>query len=276
MLKSKKTANKHSKKPTKPFKARTKNPATNNKLWICGKHPVLLALKNKKRKIFEILVTKNSQEQLQKFLAQNHLTYLQKSIKLVTNQQISAIIGPNQIHQGIAINCSKLAILDENTLLKRLENSKKGQNLEKLLILDQISDPHNIGAIIRSAIAFGVKNIIFSQHNAIIENATIVKSSAGAIEFANLSSVTNISNLLEKLKKIGYWCVGLAGEGSENINNLKNHPNLALVIGSEGSGIRSLVKKNCDILAKITINNQVESLNASVATAIALYELSSN
>ena len=148
------------------------------------------------------------------------------------------------------------------------------KDLPKLLLLDQISDPQNIGAIIRSAISFGVTKIIFCEHNSPKENATIVKAAAGTIEFCDLIVVTNFNNLIEKIKKIGYWCFGLAGEGTFTLKEAQTYDHVALIVGSEGDGIRSLVKKNCDLLVKIDIDEKVESLNASVATAIALYELS--
>ena len=159
-------------------------------------------------------------------------------------------------------------------MLEELYALEEGEKRPTLLLLDQVSDPHNVGAIIRSAIGFGVTKIIFCEHNSPKENATIVKSSAGTIEMADLIVVTNFSNLIEKLKKIDYWCIGLAGEAKNDISIIKEYQNIALIIGSEGSGIRDLVKKNCDLLAKININDEVESLNASVAAAITLHEIS--
>lgn len=243
-----------------------------NKVWICGKHPTFTALKQKSRKFFEILVTKNTYLELEKFLEKNSLSHLKDLIKLTDKIKIDSVIGENQIHQGIAALASKLPVKNQFDLLEEL-NSLNSDNLPTLLLLDQISDPHNVGAIIRSAIAFGVRKIIFSEHNSIQESPTIIKSSAGNIEFADLYSVTNFNNLIEKLKKLDYWCAGLAGEGKTPISKLKEYNNIALIIGSEGSGIRPLVKKNCDFLTKIEIDKEVESLNASVAAAIALYEL---
>lgn len=209
--------------------------------------------------------------ELQNFLKENQLSYNQ--IKIVDNVAIENLVGKNQIHQGFAIRASKLPTQNQFDLLEELHLAQEAGKLSTLLLLDQISDPHNVGAIIRSAASFGVKKIIFCEHNAPKENATIVKSSAGTIEFVDLVIVTNFNNLIEKLKKIGYWCIGLDACGTTKLSEIKNYKNIALVIGSEGEGMRNLVKKNCDILAKIEINKKVESLNASVAAAIALYEL---
>jgi len=249
------------------------NPVSNREaLWLCGKHPSFSILQLKRRKIFEILVTKNTALELENFLSKHSLTHLTSLVKLVEGKKIESTIGENQLHQGIAINCSRLPVKNQFDLLQELE-ALDGENLPTLLLLDQLSDPQNIGAIIRSAVSFGVKKIIFSEHNAPKENATIVKSSAGTIDLADLVIVTNFNNLIEKLKKLNYWCIGLDGYATTKINDVKGYKNIALIIGSEGNGMRDLVKKNCDILAKIDIDGKVESLNASVAAAIALYHL---
>lgn len=245
-----------------------------DQLWLCGKHPTFTVLQKKRRKIFEILVTKNTISELETFLKKNSLTQFSSLIKLVDNDRIESLVGRNQIHQGFALRVSKLPVKNQIDLLEELYAFEEGAKLPTLLLLDQISDPHNVGAIIRSAASFGVKKIIFCEHNSVKENATIVKSSAGTIELVDLYTVTNFSNLFEKLKKIDYWCIGLAGEGKTKLTAIKDYKNIALIIGSEGNGMRDLVKKNCDILTRIEIDGEVESLNASVAASIALYELS--
>lgn len=262
----------------KNFKKKNKNhnqEANSDELLLCGKHPIFNAIEKKRRKIFTLYATKNSILELEKFLDKSSLPSLKKIIKLVDNDKIEELVGRSQTHQGLVAKVSKLETKTQNDLLEELYQIKEsGGKLPTLLLLDQISDPHNIGAIIRSASAFGVTKIIFCEHNSPKENATIVKASSGTIDLVDLIVVTNFSNLLEKIKKIDYWCVGLAGEAREDISKIKEFENVALIVGSEGGGIRDLVKKNCDFLAKINIGSQVESLNASVASAITLYELS--
>lgn len=243
-------------------------------IWLYGKHPVFLALSKKRREIFEILVTKNSLSELENFLQKNNLHNLKQRIKIVEAKSIEQFVGLNQTHQGIAINCSPIPFKSQNNLFDEIEKLRNEEKkLPTILILDQLTDPHNIGAIIRSACAFGVSKIIFQDHNFPKETSTISKSSSGMIENVDLYLVVNLSNLMQKLKEVDYWCIGLAGEAKEEISKAKEFTNVALVIGSEGEGIRELVKKNCDLLVKIPMSDKVESLNASVAAAISLWEL---
>lgn len=243
-------------------------------LWLFGKHPVFLALQKKRREIFQILVTKNSIVELEKFLDQQNLSSLKNRLKLVEAHAIEAIIGSDQIHQGLALNCSAVPLKSQNNLLEELEKiANLDGKMPPLLIMDQLRDPHNVGAIIRSACAFGVKKIIFPEHNFPKEAAVMNKSSSGMIENVDLFLVVNLNNLMVKLKELGYWCIGLAGEAVESVDKIRQYKNIALVIGSEGEGIRELVKKNCDLLVRIEMNAEVESLNASVAASIALREV---
>ena len=268
---------KHHKTPTKI----SKPIISNNQIWIQGKHAFYSSLLKQKRKFYQIVISKNNEAEFQAFLDKNpklkhKISHL---IKICDPKTISQIIDDqhNTPHQGYALLASKLKTKSQIDLLTQLYELKdNGAELPKLLILDQITDPHNIGAIIRSAVAFNIKELIVSEHNGGCETSTAIKTSVGLIEDINITIVTNINNLIEKLKKLEYWVAGLAGEGKNNIKDLKNYQNLALIIGSEGDGIRKLVKKNCDLLTKIAINEKCESLNASVATAIALYELNND
>ena len=251
-------------------KSKTNNLQKNNVL-IYGKHPVFLCLELQKRIVYKIFINKNNQQTLLDFLQKNNLNKLSKLIQIVDNKFFDNLLGKNAVHQGIVIEASKIAMQNQFELLEKLHNHP--QNLPNILLLDQLSDPQNIGAIIRTAVAFDVLHIVFSKHNSCFENNTIIKASAGNIEFANLIEATNFNDLLQKLKNLGYWSVGLSAKGSSNLQDLKKYQPLAIVVGSEGSGIRQLVAKNCDLLVNIPTNPQVESLNASVAAAILLHNL---
>lgn len=241
-------------------------------IWIIGKNPALMALLSGRRKFYKIIVGKNFLSQLEEFLIKNNLQKYQSLLRVVDNSQLDEIVGVKQNHQGVAVLASKLTIIDQLNFLSEL-NQTDDDNFPNLLILDQISDPQNVGAIIRSAVAFGFNKIIFCKHNSVIENAMVIKASAGNIELVDLIVASNINNFLEKIKKLNYWCFGLDSHSSMPITKVKEFKRIALVVGSEGEGIRQLIKKNCDYLLKIETSQQVESLNVAVATAIALYEI---
>jgi len=250
-----------------------KNREDNNSIWIAGKNPCLTILKKNSRQIFEIIVTKNNYNFICEYLLNNSLKTHLKNIKIVENIFFNNIFSNDFVHQGIALRANKINIKNQFELLEELNLINQKTFLPDLLILDQVTDPQNVGAIIRSAVAFNFKKIIFCERNSAKESSSMIKASAGNTEFAEFYYATNINNLLEKLKKIGYWCVGLAGEGKINQKGIAQYKNIALVVGSEGDGIRNLVKKNCDLLVRIDTNSEVESLNVSVATAIALNEI---
>lgn len=237
--------------------------------FIYGKHPIFLALKNKSR-IFKKIYTSNFNE-LKKFLEDNKIVLKNDVIKSLNNAEISKIIKEDVNHQGYLALVGEKKFIDFDYFLKN--KCLDRNDLPRLLILDQLTDPHNIGAIIRTAVAFGVEDIITTKFNSTKDSAVIVKSSAGLSEIINIIEVVNLNNTVEELKDVGYFVVGMAGEGKQNLKNIKDPKNLCLIIGNEGKGIRNLLKKNCDILCKIEIDEKVESLNASVATAIALFQL---
>lgn len=267
------TQNSKFKKPVKTksgLSSKAVDSVARDQIWLFGTHPVKMALLNPTRKIFRILVTANNKKELEDFLKENNLVLDKKLIAIVTHEEIEAKFSTKVIHQGIALLCSNLNPISDNDFLAQVKNEKKCGNI---IILDQLTDQHNIGAIIRSAVAFGVKNVGLIKQNFGGETATICKSSSGAIEKANLILIGNLNDFILRLKKSDYWVIGLDGYGKNEFSEMKNFQNICLIIGSEGEGIRHLVKKNCDLLVKIPIN-EVESLNASNAAAIALYQIS--
>jgi len=243
-----------------------------NQVLIYGKHPVLATLLNKNRKIYQILVNKNSQAELSKFIADNKITHHQSLIKIVDKEYINSFLPLGSTHQGLLLKCSPIKTISHHQFLDKISGFLP-ENLPRLLILDNLTDPHNIGAIIRSAIAFGFTNIVIPERNFPLNSPIVAKSACGMLEIAELIVASNLNSFLSELKKIGYWRIGLDGEAKTDINIAKNYQPIALVLGSEGDGIRRLVKENCDLLVKIKINQVVESLNVSNAAAIAMYEI---
>jgi 23S rRNA (guanosine2251-2'-O)-methyltransferase len=173
-------------------------------------------------------------------------------------------------HQGIALEVEPFRYADLDDLLATV--SKSGL-AGFLLVLDGILDPHNLGALIRSAACAGADGVVIPRDRACGVTAAAEKSSAGAAEMLPVVQVTNIAQTLEQLKKAGYWVYGLAGEVSQSLYGVKFSGSSVLVIGGEGEGIRHLVRKQCDVIMSIPQFGGVSSLNASVAGGIALFEM---
>lgn len=173
-------------------------------------------------------------------------------------------------HQGIALEVEPFRYADLDDLLASISASGAAGFL---LVLDGIQDPHNLGALIRSAACAGAQGVIIPKDRACGVTAAVEKASAGAVEMLPVAVVTNIAQTLETMKKNGYWVYGLAGEVSQSLYDVKFSGNSILVIGSEGEGIRPLVRKQCDVVMSIPHYGGISSLNASVAGGIALFEM---
>lgn len=166
-------------------------------------------------------------------------------------------------HQGVMIEVDSYKYAD----LSELENANR------LILLDKIEDPHNLGAIIRSAESFGFDGVIIPEHRSAKVTPTVYKTSAGAINNIKVVMVTNLNQTIENLKENGFWIYGLAGEASDNIAQTNLTGKVSLVVGNEGDGLSRLVRENCDVLVKIPMLGKVNSLNASVASALSMYEV---
>jgi len=142
-----------------------------------------------------------------------------------------------------------------------------------VLVLDEIEDPHNLGALVRTAECTGVHGVIIPKHHAASVTSSVVKASAGATEYVAMAEVTNVVGALERLKEEGFWVVGLDAKGEKLYTQVDYTTPIALVVGNEGRGIRRLVRENCDHLVKIPLYGKLESLNASVAGALVMYEV---
>ena len=174
------------------------------------------------------------------------------------------------VHQGFALYCNRL----ENTALEDLIALAEDKTQCHILILDQVTDPQNIGAIIRSCAAFETLGLVMQDKNSPLESGAMDKASAGTIEFVPISRVTNLNRAIEKLKDSGFWVMGMDGYATTTIDKINKSGKTAIVMGSEGKGMRRLVEENCDSSVKLPISPNVESLNVATAAAIALYELS--
>jgi len=192
----------------------------------------------------------------------------QLNFEILDSKKIDEIAGHSK-HQGFLVEINNLGFLSEKDVNPRLKNL----TTSRVLILDSIQDPRNLGACLRSALAFEFDAVIINKDGSSPINEYVFKTSVGAILNLNIFYVTNLVRSINSLKEIGFWVLGLDGIGEGSIISEKFSSKTAVVLGSEGSGIRRLVKENCDHLIKIPISKKVESLNISVAAGIIMYEL---
>jgi 23S rRNA (guanosine2251-2'-O)-methyltransferase len=231
-------------------------------LWLYGAHAVKAALENPRRKVKRLLVTSRSAEEIGAKLL-GRVRY-----ETVDMDTVGRMLPPGAVHQGIALLCEPLPRRDLAEVLTPSERRRI------VLVLDQISDPHNAGAILRTAAAFGVSAVVVQDRNSVPESGALAKAASGALDIVPIISVVNISRSLEELQKLGFWRIALAGDGESPLKDaIADNGDIALVLGSEGSGIRRLVREHCDAAAYVPMDSVMESLNVSNAAAIALYEL---
>lgn len=231
-------------------------------LWLYGTHAVQAALANPLRKVQRVVLTERAAAEIG--------TKLLGRVKSETteNDAITRLLQPGSVHQGVAMLCDKLPNRDLEDVL-----GGPAQRRRIVLVLDQISDPHNAGAILRSAAAFGVAAVVVQSRNAPDESGVLAKAASGALDIVPYLQVVNIARALETLGKLGFWRIALAGDGDIPLGEAAPLGDTAIVLGSEGSGIRRLVRETCDAAAFIPMESAMESLNVSNAAAIALYEL---
>ena len=232
--------------------------------FIYGKNPVREALKAKRVKL--IYLTDSMSDKV--ILDEIKLQKLES--KIVSNNELTNRFKENK-HQGVVAIVKPYEYVDLNEVIRR----SKMVEIPIVLILDGINDPHNLGAILRSCDVFNVSGVIIGKHNQVPLNATVAKTSAGAINFVPVSLVNNINSAIEKLKENGFWVVSTDGSATINYQDLKYDFPVAVVVGSEGEGVSRLVIKNSDYVVKIPQYGHVNSLNASVAAAILLSRIRS-
>lgn len=234
---------------------------------IAGRKPVMEALRSG-TKVEKVLFLVGAQGA---FIQELRALAEQRSVPVVeANKQQFRELAPDQSAQGvIAIVPTKQLVRLEEVMAIPAERRQTGF----LLVLDGIEDPQNLGALIRTAECAGVHGVILPKHHSAPVTATVVKTSAGATEHMAIAEVTNVTSALKELKKEGYWVVGLDGAGDKLYTDLDYSLPVALVVGNEGRGIRRLVREHCDHLVRIPLLGKIESLNASVAGALAMFEV---
>jgi len=231
--------------------------------WIYGLHAVEAALANPHRKLHRAVLTARAAEALGSKLTGR------VRVEPADAEAIGRLLPPGAVHQGAALACDPLSPRDLDDVLA--EPARQGRRI--VVVLDQLSDPHNVGAILRTAAAFAVTAVVVQDRHAPPQSGALAKAASGAMETVPYVEVVNIARALDKLGEAGFWRVALAGDGQETLANATSQGDIALVLGSEGEGIRRLVREHCDTAATIPIDKAMESLNVSNAAAIALYEM---
>ena len=233
---------------------------TANRPRFWGKHAVSAALDNPDRKVLRAWATREASEFMQ-FPKEVQVT-------LAEAPDLGRLVPTDAPHQGIVIEVEPLedAWLDD-VLAEAPEHAV-------LLVLDQVTDPHNVGAILRSAAAFGAVGIVTQDRHSPPEGGALAKAASGALERGPWVRVVNLARALEQIGEAGFWRIGLAGEAEADLKSALGPPRVALVLGAEGAGMRQNTREHCDALARLAITDSIESLNVSNAAAVALYAAS--
>jgi 23S rRNA (guanosine2251-2'-O)-methyltransferase len=229
-------------------------------VWLYGHHAVAAALTNPQRRLRRLLLTAETEAALTQMLAPPWPL----SPERTDRARIDQLLGRDIAHQGVALLADPLA---QPSLASVLERAGP------IVVLDQVTDPRNIGAIMRSAAAFGAAAVITQDRNAPEETGSLAKAASGTLETMPLLRAVNIARTLIALKAANVWCVGLDASGKPLSGAFFAGRRVALVLGAEGEGMRRLTRETCDEIAGLSIKGAVESLNVSAAAAVALYEL---
>lgn len=257
--------------------------------WLYGSHAVTAALANPARTCQRLLATSEAMhrdgENLGALLTKRRSqgTPGAPDSEILTRMEIAKKLPEGAVHQGLALLTDPLdqpdltVILSGNLPIPPASEAVQGTETVKsravVVLLDQLSDPQNVGAVLRSAAAFGARAVITTIRHAPPESGALAKAASGALEHIPYIQVTNLGQALAALKEAGFWCLGLDGEADQPLAQADPGGPLALVLGAEGSGLRRMTRENCDFMARLPTSGPIATLNVSNAAAVALYEL---
>lgn len=230
-------------------------------VWLYGLHPVSAALANPHRQCLRLIATNETAPEAE------HLARTRPAappgVEITDRREIDRLLGPGAVHQGLALQVLPLEEPD-------LDETVAGQKI--VVVLDQVVDPHNVGAILRSAASFGAAAVIVQDRHSPQATGVLAKAASGALEWVPLVRVGNLARGLDRLKELGFWVVGLDGDAPDRLGDKPLPSPVALVLGAEGSGLRRLSRESCDLLVAIPGLRPGLSLNVSNAAAVALHE----
>jgi len=233
---------------------------TANRPRFWGKHAVAAALDNPERKVLRAWATRD---------VANFMQFPQGvPLTLSEAPDLGRLVPHDAPHQGVVIEVEPL----EDQWLDEALATEKDRAV--LLVLDQVTDPHNVGAILRSAAAFGAVGIVTQDRHSPPESGVVAKAASGALERVPWARVVNLARALEEIGDAGFWRIGLTGDADTELKDALGPPKVALVLGAEGPGLRPNTREHCDALARLPISDAIESLNVSNAAAVALYAAS--
>jgi 23S rRNA (guanosine2251-2'-O)-methyltransferase len=235
---------------------RDRDSQTDGPVILYGWHTVTMALANPQRQIRKLTLTENAAKRL---ADENIETRVAPEI--VRPQDIDRQLSPDAVHQGLLAEADPLPSPDIEDL----------EQAGMVLVLDQITDPHNVGAILRSAAAFAVKAIVTTARHSPEATGVLAKAASGALELVPMVTVQNLARALTTLNELGFQTVGLDSEGSEDLSDVVLREPLALVLGAEGTGLRRLTRETCSVVARLDMPGEIKSLNVSNAAVLSLY-----
>jgi len=246
-------------------KEQAKKAASAETVWLFGLHAVRDALMNPAREKLRLIVTKNAADKLDEAISAAGI-----APEMADPRKFAAPLDPQSVHQGAALEVKPL----DWGSLEDICAAAPGEAPPRVLLLDRVSDPHNVGAILRSAEVFGACAVIATRHHSAPETGALAKTASGALERQPYLRVTNLARAIGALRDMGYLVVGLAGEAEADIETVlegRGEGAVALVLGAEGPGLREKTRESCDALARIAYWGDFGSLNVSNAAAVALY-----
>ena len=249
-------------RPRVPRERRSGGGAAGGGYWLYGTHAVAAALANPERRVRRLLMTVEAEGRLKGTLPHG------VTPESCDRDRLEEIFGRGAVHQGVAILVDPLP---ERTIASIAP--VEGQR-NTVVLLDQVTDPHNVGAIVRSAAAFGARAVIVTERHAPEETAVMAKAASGALERVPVIRVPNLARALDEVAALGYWSVGLSANSKKSLAQVATEvSNAALVLGAEGEGLRRLTSEKVDFAARLPMTGDTESLNVSNAAAVALYAL---
>ena len=245
-------------------------------IWLYGTHAVRAALANPRRRCRRLLVTAEAGKRL--VPAPQDADNPQKpgistpAIETVARERLDQLLPAGAVHQGLALLAEPLPQPAIQELLAA-GNGSEESGRRVVVVLDQVTDPQNTGAVLRSAAAFGATAVITTRRHAPPESGTLAKAASGALEQVPYVQVGNLARALDALKSAGFWCLGLSGDAESSLAAADPGGPLVLVLGAEGAGLRRLTAAACDVMARLPTRGPIDALNVSNAAAVALYEL---